>query len=253
MTELRVDKLSVKVGEKTLVDKASFEFRAGELIALIGPNGAGKTSLLRGALALEKTTSGQSSISGEATDRLSPSMRARAISYLPQTRPLAWPIRVRDLVALGRFAYGAESGRLSETDHAAVDHALEQCGLMALAERRADTLSGGELARVHCARAFAAQAPLIIADEPVAALDLKYQFAILDLFRGFVRAGGGALLVLHDLRLAARYADRLIVMDRGRILADGPTRTVLTAQMLRDVFSVQVKIEGGQIHDLDPL
>lgn len=252
MTEFRVEDLSVRVEAEILVDAASFALQAGELVALIGPNGAGKTSLLRGALGLSQTVSGRAFVDGRALPGMSPSARARQISYLPQTRPLAWPARVRDIVALGRFAHGAALGRLAAGDAEAVEQAMADCGLTDLADRRADTLSGGELARVHCARAFAAQAPLIIADEPVAALDLKHQFAILDLFRAYVDKGNGALLVLHDLRLAAQYANRLIWMDRGAIIADGTPETTLTAARLADVFGIEAHVSGGRIHSLRP-
>lgn len=253
MTELRVENLSVVAGGARLVEDASFGLKAGELVVLIGPNGAGKTSLLRAALGLVTPASGRSSIDGEAFADLSPSARARQISYLPQMRPLAWPSRVRDIVALGRFAHGAALGRLANSDEAAVDEAIRDCGLEAFVDRRADTLSGGELARVHCARAFAAKTPLIIADEPVAALDLKHQFAILDLFKAYVKAGGGALLVLHDLRLAGQYADRLVWMDQGRIIADGSPEETLTPARLRDVFGVEAKVLGGTIETLRPI
>ena len=178
----------------------------------------------------------------------SPGERAQKIAYLPQIRPLAWPNQVRDIVALGRFSHGAALGRLKQDDAAAVDRAITACDLHHLIDRTADTLSGGELARVHCARAIATEAPLLIADEPTAALDPRHQFRILDLIKSFVDRGGGALLVLHDIELAARYATRLIWMKDGKIVADGTPSETLSAERLADVYDIEAHVEDGRIH-----
>ena len=178
---------------------------------------------------------------------LAPQLRARRASYLPQRRPLAWPSPVRDVVALGRFSHGAALGRLGDADRQAVAVALEACDLTALADRAADTLSGGELARVHFARAFAAEAPLLIADEPVAALDPRHQHRIMELVRSFVDTGGGALIVLHDVALAARFADRLLWMLDGRMVADGTPAGTLSAERLAEVYGVKAGVEGLRV------
>ncbi|WP_300380734.1 ABC transporter ATP-binding protein [Henriciella sp.] len=247
MTELVTTSLTAKAGDATLVEGAELRLAPGELVALLGPNGAGKTSLLRAALGLVKPDSGNATLGGTESTRLSPMQRARQIAYLPQLRPLAWPNTVRDVVALGRFAYGAAPGRLSKEDAAAIDRAITICDLAGLSHRRTDTLSGGELARVHCARAFAAEAPLLIADEPVAALDPRHQFRVMDMVRQFVDRGGGALVVLHDIPLAARYASRLVWMKEGRIIADGPPAETLTEQRMADVYGVKARIGGLNI------
>jgi len=247
MTDLTVSDLTVEAKHTVLVETANFSLKTGELVALLGPNGAGKTSLIRGALNLERPTSGTASLNGQPLATLSPSQRARKIAYLPQIRPLAWPNKVRDIVALGRFSHGAALGKLSATDDAAVARAISACDLTDLEHRAADTLSGGELARVHCARAFAAECPLLIADEPTAALDPRHQFRILDLIKTFVEKGGGALLVLHDVELAARYATRLIWMKDGKIVADGSVAETLTQQRLADVYGVRATIDGTRV------
>ncbi|MEL7030506.1 MAG: ABC transporter ATP-binding protein, partial [Pseudomonadota bacterium] len=218
MSELIATNLTRKANEAVLVDKVSFRLAPGEYVALLGPNGAGKTSLIRACLGLDPPSSGAATLDGADTAALSPSVRARGLAYLPQIRPLAWPNTVRDIVALGRFAHGAALGRLGGLDAAAVDRAISACELTGLADRRVDTLSGGELARMHFARALAAETPLLMADEPTAALDPRHQFRILDLISDYVRNGGGALVVLHDVRMAARYASRIIWMKQGRIV-----------------------------------
>ncbi|MEM9751282.1 MAG: ABC transporter ATP-binding protein [Pseudomonadota bacterium] len=252
MTELVASGLTVKTKDAVLVDKASFSLARGEFVALLGPNGAGKTSLIRASLGMEQPAAGAAALSGRDTMRLDPQSRARSLAYLPQTRPLAWPNIVRDVVALGRFSRGVTLGRLQGVDAEAVGRAIAACDLSHLADRRADTLSGGELARMHCARAFAAEAPLLIADEPTAALDPRHQFRILDLIADFVKGGGGALVVLHDIELAARYASRLIWMKNGRILADGPPGETLSSERLEEVYGVRASIDGLRINMAGP-
>lgn len=237
----------VRARGAVLVDGADLDLRPGELVALLGPNGAGKTTLLRAALGLLRPAAGSAMIDGGDAARMAPAARARRIAYLPQVRPLAWPSPVRDVVALGRYAHGAASGRLGAEDAAAVGRALNACDLGRLADRRTDTLSGGELARVHCARALAAEASLLVADEPVASLDPRHQFQVMDVVRRFVDGGGGALVVLHDIPLAACYADRVVLLHGGRVVASGPVGEVLDAARLREVFGVRAEGRGEGI------
>ncbi len=246
MTKLAANKLSVIADGITLVDDASLTLAPGELVAILGPNGAGKTTLLRAMLGLTKIARGTAQLDGSECRGLAAHERARKVSYLPQRRPLAWPNRVRDIVSLGRFSHGAALGRLSPDDAAAVDNAITSCDLAALADRGADTLSGGELARVHFARAIAAQAPLLVADEPVAALDPRHQLRIAELIRQFVEAGGGALVVLHEVALAARFADRLVWMNGGKIVAEGSPEDTLNRQLMRDVYGVHAHVERDE-------
>lgn len=251
MTELRAQNIGVRRGDATLVNAASFTLSAGRLTVLLGANGAGKTTLLRAALGLIPH-SGTCDIDSQPISKMPPAARARLISYLPQRRPLAWPNSVRDIVALGRFAHGAAIGRLSETDARAVDDAITDCALELLADRRADTLSGGETARMHCARAFAANAPILIADEPVAALDPRHQFRVMELIRNYVDRGHSALVVLHDLSLAARYADDLIWMKDGAIHAQGPVEDTLSARMISAIYGVSADVDDRRVTVLGP-
>ncbi|MEM9744162.1 MAG: ABC transporter ATP-binding protein [Pseudomonadota bacterium] len=244
MTELRIEDLRVDRNGATLVKPCSCTLRTGELVALLGPNGAGKSTLLRTALGLTPRSGGRALLAGEDTAHLDSARRARMVSYLPQRRPLAWPSPVHDVVALGRFSHGASLGRLSAADEQATAAALDACDLNHLAQRATDTLSGGELSRVHLARAFAAQAPLLVADEPVAALDPRHQYLAMALIRAFVDAGNGALVVLHEVDLAARFADRLIWMQGGRLVSDGPPQETLTQARMAEVYGVRAQIDG---------
>jgi iron complex transport system ATP-binding protein len=243
MSLLVANDLSYSAGASALVSEASFTLEPGTLTALVGPNGAGKTTLLRLALGLLPADAGSARIEGQDIDAMSATKRARKLSYLPQARPLAWPQPVRDVVALGRFAYGATPERLSPGDAAAVERAIAACELEGFEERAADTLSGGELSRVHLARALAAETPVLIADEPVAALDPRHAHEVLRLFRRSTGEGRAVLTVLHDLALAARYADRLIWMKEGCIVADGTPQETVSEERLREVFSVKARVE----------
>ena len=247
MTELRVEHITIESDGATLVRDASFALRRGELVALLGPNGAGKTTLLRAALGMQIPVSGTATLNGQITAEMPPMDRARQIAYLPQQRPLAWPNRVHDVVALGRFSHGAVLGRLQETDSHAVDDAIVACDIAHLRDRKTDTLSGGELARVHCARAFAAESQFLVVDEPVAALDPRHQYRVMDLIRNFVSKGGGALAVLHDVGLAAQYADRLIWIKDGVIVADGTPEQTLTSERLQDIYRIKAQVDGRSV------
>ena len=250
MTELQLQNICVEKDGAQLLKDASLRLNAGELVALVGPNGAGKTTLLKCALGLMKPTSGVVTIDGAPIETLSPIDRAQKIAYLPQMRPLAWPIAVRDVVALGRYAYGTSVAGLKSDDARAVENAMKDCGVKALSQRRTDTLSGGELARVHIARTLAGETPLLLADEPIASLDPRHQFKIMDLISGYVKDGGGAIVILHDIALAARFANRMIWMSEGAVVADGAPAETLTIERMRDVFGVAASVKSAQNMEL---
>ncbi len=247
MAELVVENLTVRVGTTALVENADYSLRPGQFVALLGPNGAGKSTLVRASLGLTASVSGGARVDGRDTRSLNHGERARLLSYLPQQRSLAWPLRVRDVVALGRYSHGMRGARPGGTDRAAIDRALSATDLLELADRRSDTLSGGELARVHCARALCAEAPIVIADEPTAALDLPHAFRMMDVLQAFVKEGGAALVVLHDLALAARYASHLLWMRDSRIVAQGPAHETLTAELCADVYGVRATVDGRRL------
>lgn len=239
---LKAEKICVARDGITLVDQISFTLIEGELVVILGPNGAGKSTLLKAVLGFEKDAQGTVEIDEQAFRSLSTMERARRIAYLPQTRPLAWPSRVRDVVALGRYAYGMTLGKPSIADQQAVDQSLADCDLVHLADRAADTLSGGELSRMHCARIFAAQTTYILADEPVTALDPKHQHQVLRLLKERTKQGIGAMVVLHDFSLAAQYADRLIWMKEGQLVAQGSIADTMTSAQIQSVFDVKTQV-----------
>ncbi len=225
-----------------ILAEASFAAAAGEFIGVIGPKGAGKTTLLRAIAGLEPVAAGERLMAGEAVAKQPPIMRARRLSYLPQLRPIYWSMTVEAIIALGRFAYGT-APRLEGENAAAVARAIEETGLAHLRLRAATALSGGEAARVHLARALAAETGILLADEPTAALDPRHQLAIMGVLRK--RADAGALVIgaSHDLSLAARYCTRLLLLENGRITADGAPRDVLSPENLARAFGVGAEIE----------
>lgn len=245
MASLVFDRIGVAVGGRRVLADLSLRLASGELVVLVGPNGAGKTTLLRAGLGLLPVEAGTVRLNGADPRRLPALERARALAYLPQSRPLAWPVSVKTVVALGRFAYGAPLAHPRGADAAAIARALAACDLEGLADRATDTLSGGELARVHMARALAAQAPLLIADEPTASLDPRHAFETMAILKAFCAEGGGALVTLHDLSLAARFADRVAVLHAGRLVADGPASEALAPAILASAFGVRAAIVEG--------
>lgn len=239
---LQIDDVTVRFENMPILKNAALRLAPGERAAIVGPNGAGKTTLIRCAAGLLEPSEGAVRLGSIPLRRLSGAERARRIAYLPQIRPLAWPLKVRDAVALGRYAYGAGAGRMSAVDRQTVDEALRLCGLALLANRDVDTLSGGELARMHFARAWCGRADYLLADEPTAALDPDGQLAILDLLERAAAARVGVLAVLHDLNFAGRFADTLIWMQEGFIVAAGPPRETLTRERIAKVFGVKAQV-----------
>jgi iron complex transport system ATP-binding protein len=237
---LNAEGLSVMLGRTKVLDGIDLAVRGGEVVVIVGPNGAGKTTFLRAAAGLVPAN-GRIAVEGTALSRLSPVERARRVAYLPQGHVFHWPLAVEDIVALGRLPRtgGAD---LSLADAEAVKRAMAETGVTDYAGRPVTTLSGGERARVALARVLATEAPLVLADEPTASLDPRYQLIVLDTLQRHARQGGAVVAVLHDIGLAARRADRIVVLHEGRLVADGPPREVLTRDLLAQTFGVNVQI-----------
>ena len=210
------------------LSRVSLDIGAGELVALIGPNGSGKTSLLH-AMAAIGSPEGEVRIAGIEPSGLPPSARIRIVGYLPATREVAWPLTARDLVALS----GAKEGE--------VDEAIAALALEDVAGRRVDRLSTGERSRVLIARALAPSPSLLLLDEPSANLDPLWQLHLFTLLRKALGAGEdrAAVVALHDLDLASRFADRLILVDGGRMVASGRPAEILSSRALVEAFGVE--------------
>lgn len=242
MTELRVENVSVGMGGKPVLTDVSFAATSREIIGLIGPNGAGKSTLLKAILGLVPST-GKVTLFG--AERLTPRERAQRACYVPQEREIAWPLSVRQIVALGRTPFLSRAQGLTTDDEILIREAMRQVDIEHLADRNVLELSGGERARVLIARALAQNAPLLIADEPAAGLDPAHQIALMDMIAARANCQGLAIVTVHDMGLAARWCTRLLVLHDGRLVADGPPDQVLQPELFARVYGIDVSITPG--------
>ncbi|MDX2192725.1 MAG: ABC transporter ATP-binding protein [Gemmatimonadales bacterium] len=224
------------------LDGVDVTLAAGELLAVVGPNGSGKSTLVRALLGLLPLEAGASRIDGRLVGDWPRDALARRVAAVPQSEAPAFPLRVHEAALLGRYAHLGPVAPPGEADRAAVRRALERCDAWALRDRRTDTLSGGEWQRVRLARALAAEPAVLVLDEPTAALDVRHEMELFELVHALVADGLGALVVTHHLNLAARYASRILLLDGGRAVADGPPLRVLERQVLTRVFGWPVAV-----------
>jgi iron complex transport system ATP-binding protein len=242
VSALTLERLSVTLGGARIVDGLAAEVEAGEWVALIGPNGAGKTTALR-AVARLVGYDGTVRILGGDAAALTRQQLARALALVPQVPLIPGNITVREYVLLGRTPYLTYFGSERKADHEAVDAALQQLDLAPFEHRRLDTLSGGERQRATLARALAQDAPILLLDEPTAALDVGRQQQVLELVDGLRRERGLTVLsTMHDLTLAGQYADRLLLLNGGRLVASGAARDVLTRALITQHYGAEVAL-----------
>ncbi len=239
MTSLSLDNIGVRRDGAVLLDRVNLRASAGEFIGILGPNGAGKSTLLRAIAGVERLCAGAILLDGADLEQLRPTARARSIAYLPQARDIHWAMTAEAVASLGRFAYGAPH-RLGPEDRAAVERALALTDALPFRNRIVTTLSGGEQARIHLARALAAETPILLADEPTAALDLRHALSIGSVLRAKAAGGSLVLAAIHDLGLAQRFCTRIIVLHEGRVAADGAPGEALSESLLAGVFGVGV-------------
>ncbi len=247
MVLLSASNVCVEHSRRTLLGDISLRLKRGELLGLLGPNGAGKSTLLK-ALTQLLPYRGEIHCQGKSLQRISAAERATMMAYLEQSVQTGWPIAVRDYVALGRLPHRPIWYRNvhQHRDRKAIAMAIAQAGLSGLDTRPVTELSGGEFARVRLARALAVQAPLLLADEPVSALDPFHQLQVMELLRKQCHNGKAGIVVLHDLTLASRFCDRLMLLDKGRPVAIGEPQKVLTAANLQQVYQVQAMVGEHQ-------
>ncbi|KQW19197.1 ABC transporter [Afipia sp. Root123D2] len=231
--------VSVIRGRRSIVDDATMALNTGELTILAGPNGAGKTTLAR-AMAGVLAFNGSVTFDGGDLTAMPPRARARALAYLPQGHQFHWPMSVRSIIALGREPHADPLSQQSAADRAAIQRAMEATATEDFATRTITTLSGGERARVAMARALATEAPVLIADEPTASLDERHQLIVMELLQQIAHQGAAVLAIIHDLTLAMRFADRVVLMNEGRIVANDTPPLALTPDRIAAVFGISV-------------
>jgi len=235
---LTAEKLSVTLSRRGVLRDVSLALEKQRLVALVGPNGAGKTTLLR-ALAGLLPSRGTVQVGGEALSSLSLRERAKRFGYLPQGHMVHWPLPARDIVALGRYPHGAtDPSRLTPGDSDAVLRAMQVADVVAFSDRRVTELSGGERSRVALARVFAVEAPVILADEPTSSLDPRHQIDVMKSLRTAADYGTLVIVVTHDLGLAARFAETVLVLSEGRLVSQGNPAEALSEHVMADVFRI---------------
>ena len=235
---LAANRLAVALGGAEVLREVTATIEPGAITAICGPNGAGKSTLLAALAGLLEPASGEVLLEGRALAAIAPRERARRIGYLPQAGEIAWDLSVANLAALGRLPH-------RDRGEEEVARALAAVDLTAFADRPVSTLSGGEKARALLARVLAGEPRWILADEPLAALDLGHQLALLGRLRAAADAGAGVVLVVHDLALAMNHAARVLVLDRGSPLADGQPEQALAEDVIARVWKVRARWLGN--------
>lgn len=246
MNALSARAISLLLGKKLVVDHLEIAVDANEFVGLIGPNGAGKSSVLRLLAGLLPSATGSINLQYRNTtipiDKIPALNRAKLLAYLAQNENPVWPLSVRNVVALGRTPWAARM-RASADDEVAIQRAMQMTNVLELADRPITELSGGELQRTLLARVFAGKPHIILADEPIAALDVYHQLHIMELLQAHAQQGGAVIAALHDLSLAARFCSRLILMHHGKIIAEGEPAHVLTAENMATVYGIQAHVD----------
>ena len=231
-------------GQGEALAGVSLAVEPGQFVAVLGPNGSGKTTLVRIALGALSPSRGSAEIEGRPAHVWPRQELARLVAVVPQREDNLFPQRVRETVLLGRYPHLSMWGRERAEDHAAVQRALAACDVEHLAGRWVWTLSGGEYQRVRIARALAQEPKLLVLDEPGVSLDLKHEMGLFELVRGLVDTQGlGVLMITHDLNLAARFADSLLLLSEGRAIAAGAPPEVLTQDVVESVFAWPVAMQ----------
>jgi iron complex transport system ATP-binding protein len=247
VTVLSLERLTVELGGRNVVDGVSFAVERGEWVTVIGPNGAGKSTLLRSVAGLIGHR-GRIALDGEELRRLGRREVARRVAIVPQSPLMPVAMSVREYVLLGRTPYVSYAGREGRRDRSATEEAMVRLDLAELAARPLGTLSGGERQRAVLARALAQEAPLLLLDEPTSALDAGRQQEALELIDGLrLDAGLTVLAAMHDLTLAGQYASRLLLLSGGRIVARGAPGEVLTEPLIAEHYGARVRIVDGAV------
>ena len=235
---LRAEAVSVRYhgAPSEALTEVDLSLDGGELVAVAGPNGCGKTTLIRALLGLVPVQRGSVTLDDTPVSRWRRAELAQVVALVPQREETPFSWRVEDMVGLGRYARRGALSPMTRQDRLAVEQALRRCDVSTLARRHVETLSGGEWQRVRIARALAQEPRLLVLDEPTTSLDLGHEMELFELVRGLVAEGLAALVVSHHLNVVARYAGRMLLLDRGRTAAAGPPSEVMQAELLSRVF-----------------
>jgi iron complex transport system ATP-binding protein len=242
---IQASNIHVTLSGQHILNDINAEFSPGQLIGLIGPNGAGKSTLLRVLAGLQMIKTGHVSIDGEKLQELQRIDLAKKITYLPQSTECHWPMSVERVVILGRHPH-VNSQQIGNVDMTAVNQAIKDVDIEHLVGRSVNELSGGERARVMLARALATDSDILLADEPIVSLDPRHQLEVMTLLQSLARKGKTVIVVLHELHLAMRYCDNLVLLNNGKKVSEGSPKSVLSADNLEAVYGVDVIYGNNQ-------
>ncbi|MBQ8692840.1 MAG: ABC transporter ATP-binding protein [Synergistaceae bacterium] len=240
--KLKVDSLFWSAGGKNIVSDASLDVQAGEFVGIIGPNGSGKSSLLKCVYRLNKQDKGIIKLNENNIWDLSAKEFARLAAAVPQEMPGQFDFTVREIAAMGRYPHKNLMDRDTQHDNDLINNALNYVGMLEKSERMFSSLSGGEKQRTLIARAIAQDTSLLILDEPTNHLDIYFQIQIMDLIKSLSISGLASLVVMHDLNLAAKYCDKIYVMNKGMIYASGKPSEIITPELISSVYKVRAEI-----------
>ena len=244
---ISVKDVHLRLGNNDVLNGVNLEIQDGERVAIVGPNGCGKSTLLRAISGILKPTSGNISLNGQPIERIHRRERARTLGLLNQSDAIPMMTTVYDNIAIGRHPYRSFLRDRSEADHAAVTKAIAKCELEHLRDRRVEALSGGERQRVRLATLLAQSPETLLLDEPLTGLDIEHQLALLHLLKDLnLDENRTIAVVLHDLATAIRFFERILVMHKGTVVADGPSGSILNSQVLKSVFGIDASIAYEQ-------
>lgn len=250
MNLIELKQVCYSIKNKMLLNNINLVVNPGEIVALIGPNGAGKTSLINVLANLNRDFQGQYLYNGKTADHINKKTFAKELAYLEQGAPIHWPLIARRVIELGRLPHQGLSEKLSHEDTQAIDKAIKLADCEGFLEQTVNTLSGGERLRILLARLFATEPTVILADEPTAALDPFHQLHTMEILQQHARNQGAVVVVLHDINLAARFCDRLIVLNEGNLIANDSVDNILSSNVLEEVYKIKLAItehEGTRI------
>lgn len=244
---INAEDISFSFGDTPVLESVSLTVAGGELVGLIGPNGAGKTTVLRLISGVLTPSRGTVTLDGNSIDSLSTHEVGQRVAVVPQQTELSFDFSIRDVITMGRHPYQGRLERLQSVDRSMVDRAMEQTKTTHLADRPFSAISGGERKRVLIARAIAQDTPALLVDEPTASLDINHQVSVFELLRSLVAQDKAILSAVHDLNLAARYCDRLVLLADGQIQASGTAESVLQSDRLRQAYGIDTSIEENPV------
>ena len=245
MSLLDIKKIRVNLDGFTVLEDVSFSLEKGEIVGLVGPNGAGKTTILKVLTGVLKQPAGKIEIFEKMHGEFSPQALARRLGYLPQETEIHWPVTAERVVALGRIPFLMPWEDLSDADEKIIEGAMRATDTLHLRGRRVDHLAGGEKALVMIARLLAGEPEVLLLDEPVQGLDPSHALQVMELLRNVAETGRGVLVVLHDLALASRFCHRILLLDKGRIVASGRPEEVFSPQNLKTSYHIEAKYGSG--------